>query len=222
MLLSQVRGNPGRGDSPSSSASWVCWTRMTQMTNRLLKEVWKSNFRQYGQLKSRLEKSSQKKEDQHATKVTRKKAHTREMFGKSRIAVFFSMICGSGCSKSRFAKAAGAEVAVQHRNENWLTAVARITCVSQKVQNNACSDHFLEVPMSNTTVARSTCVSQKVQNTACSDHFLKFHMCKSKCQKKTAGFGPLFEVQSLRKVVSQSISQFVNESVGQLINQWTN
>ena len=35
------------------------------------------------------------------------------MLGKSRIAVF-SMIRGSGCSKSRLAKAACAEVAVPH------------------------------------------------------------------------------------------------------------
>ena len=53
------------------------------------KEVCKSNFRQYGQLKSRLEKSSQKKEDQHASTVTRKKIHARKVLGKSRIAVFF-------------------------------------------------------------------------------------------------------------------------------------
>ena len=40
-------------------------------------------------LKSRLEKSSQKKEDQHARRVTRNKIHTRQMLGKSRITVFF-------------------------------------------------------------------------------------------------------------------------------------
>ena len=48
-----------------------------------------SNFRQYGQLQSRPEKSSQKKEDQHASRVTRKKTHAREMLGLSRIAMFF-------------------------------------------------------------------------------------------------------------------------------------
>ena len=36
----------------------------------------------------------------------------------------FSMVCGSGCSKSRLAKAAGAEVAAQQRNEKWHAAVA--------------------------------------------------------------------------------------------------
>ena len=40
------------------------------------------------------------------------------MLGKSRIAVFCSMIRGSGCSKSRLPKAAGAEVAACAGVEN--------------------------------------------------------------------------------------------------------
>ena len=44
------------------------------------------------------------------------------------------MIRGSGCSKSRLAKAVGAEVAVEHRNEKWHAAVARSTFVSQNVE----------------------------------------------------------------------------------------
>ena len=39
--------------------------------------------------KSRVEMSSQQKEDQHACRVTRKKVHVRKMLGTSRIAVFF-------------------------------------------------------------------------------------------------------------------------------------
>ena len=35
------------------------------------------------------EVKSQKKEDQHASRVTRMKIHTRQMLGKSRFAVFF-------------------------------------------------------------------------------------------------------------------------------------
>ena len=45
------------------------------------------------------------------------------------------MICGSGGSKSRLAKAAGAEPFGQMRNEKLHTVVARI-------QNTPCSDHF--------------------------------------------------------------------------------
>ena len=45
------------------------------------------------------------------------------------------MIPGSGCSKSRLAKAAGAEVAVQQRNEKWHAAVARSAFASKNAQN---------------------------------------------------------------------------------------
>ena len=41
----------------------------------------------------------------------------REKVGTSRNTVFFPMICGSGGSKSRLAKAAGAEPAGQMRDE---------------------------------------------------------------------------------------------------------
>ena len=44
------------------------------------------------------------------------------------------MIPGSRCSISRAGKAAGAEVAVQQRNEKWHAAVARSTFSSQYAQ----------------------------------------------------------------------------------------
>ena len=40
-------------------------------------------------MSSRVEMSSQQKEDQHACRVTRKKVHARKMLGTSRTAVFF-------------------------------------------------------------------------------------------------------------------------------------
>ena len=52
------------------------------------------------------------------------------------------MIRGSGCSKSRLAKAAGAEVAVQQRNEKWHDAVARSAFSSQNAQKATCSEPF--------------------------------------------------------------------------------
>ena len=42
-------------------------------------------------------------------KVRREKMQVREKVGKSRNTVIFPVICGSGGSKSRLAKAAGAE-----------------------------------------------------------------------------------------------------------------
>ena len=47
------------------------------------------------------------------------------MLGKSRNTVFFQMICGSGGSKSRLAKAAGAEPCGQMRNKELHAAVVR-------------------------------------------------------------------------------------------------
>ena len=45
------------------------------------------------------------------------------------------MICGSGGSKSRLAKAAGAEPAGQVRDEKLHAVVARSTFASENVQN---------------------------------------------------------------------------------------
>ena len=52
------------------------------------------------------------------------------------------MICGSGGSKSRLAKAAGAEPAGQMRDEKLHAVVARSTFPSQNVQNTSAPDHF--------------------------------------------------------------------------------
>ena len=59
--------------------------------------------------------------------------------------LFFSMICVSAGSKSRLAKAAGAEVAVQSRQKKLHASVARSTFLSQNVQNTSASDHFWKV-----------------------------------------------------------------------------
>ena len=58
------------------------------------------------------------------------------------------MICGSGGSKSRLAKAAGAEPAGQMRDEKLHAVVARSTCPSEKVQNTWGLGPLLEVEMS--------------------------------------------------------------------------
>ena len=52
---------------------------------------------------------AKKGEDQRRERVRRKKMQVREKVGKSRFTAFFPMICGSGGSKSRLPKAAGAE-----------------------------------------------------------------------------------------------------------------
>ena len=74
--------------------------------------------------KSRREKSRRER-------VRRKKIQMCETSGKSRNSVF-PMICGSGGSKSRLAKAADAEPCGQMRNEQVHAVLARSTG----------SDHF--------------------------------------------------------------------------------
>ena len=66
----------------------------------------------------------------------------REKVGKSRNTVFFPMICGSGGSKSRLAKAAGAEPAGQMRVEKLHAVVVRSTFPSQNVQSTPAPEHF--------------------------------------------------------------------------------
>ena len=79
-------------------------------------------------------RKSPKKEDQGARKGRKVAKHC-----------VFPMICGSGGSKSRLAKAAGAEPAGQMRDEKLHAFVARSTFPSQNAQNTSCSDHFWKV-----------------------------------------------------------------------------
>ena len=78
----------------------------------------------------------------------RKKMQMREKVGKSRNTVFFPMICGSGGSKSRLAKAAGAEPAGQMRDEKLHAVVVRSTFGSQHVKKQNRFGPLLEVEMS--------------------------------------------------------------------------
>ena len=52
------------------------------------------------------------------------------------------MICGSGGSKSRLAKAAGTEPAGQMRDEKLQAVLARSTFPSQKCKKLTGSEHF--------------------------------------------------------------------------------
>ena len=91
------------------------------------------------------------------------------------------MICGSGGSKSRLAKAAGAEPAGQMRDEKLHTVVARSTFPSQNVQNTPFSDHFWKLRCRKNA---RRCGAKRIS--------------KSKCTKYTT-FGPLLEVELSKK-----------------------
>ena len=105
--------------------------------------------------------------------LRRKKIQVREKVGKSRNTVFFPMICGSGGSKSRLAKAAGAEPAGQMTAEK-LHAVWREAHVQVKMYKTPqlrSTFRSCDVEKVHAVVARSTFQSQNVQNTPASDHF---------------------------------------------------
>ena len=91
------------------------------------------------------------------------------------------MFCGSGGSKSRLAKAAGAEPAGQMRDEKLHAVVARSTFPSQNVQSTPFSDHFWKLQCRKSA---RRCGAKQIS--------------KSKCTKHTM-VGPLLEVQMSKK-----------------------
>ena len=115
-------------------------------------------------------RTSQKKEDADARKGRKVAKH-----------YVFPMICGSGGSKSRLAKAAGAEPAGQMRDEKLHAVVARSTFRSQNAQNTPFSDHFW-----------------KLRCRKSARRFGAKDISKSKCTKQTI-VGPLLEVAMSKK-----------------------
>ena len=82
--------------------------------------------------KRRSEKrKSEKKEDAGARKGSKVATHC-----------VFPVFCGAGGSKSRLAKAAGAEPSGQMRDDKLHAIVVRSPCRSQNVQNTPTSEHF--------------------------------------------------------------------------------
>ena len=123
------------------------------------------------------EKRKIRREKIRRERVRRKKMQMREKVGT----LCFPMICGSGGSKSRLAKAAGAEPAGQMRDENLHAVVARSTFWSQNVQNTPFSDHFWKLRC---WKSARRCGAK--------------HILKSKCTNHTM-LGPLLEVEISKK-----------------------
>ena len=93
----------------------------------------------------------------------------------------FPMIWGSGGSKSRLAKAAGAEPAGQMRDEKVHAVVARSTFASQNVESTSAPNHFWKLRCRKSA---RRCGAK--------------HICKSKCRKHTS-VRPLLEVEMSEK-----------------------
>ena len=101
------------------------------------KQRWEESERRRKEVRRSERRKSEKKEDAGARKGRKVTIHC-----------VFPMICGSGWSKSRLAKAAGAEPAGQMRDEKLHAVVARSTFVSKKLKKKRTFGPLLEVEMS--------------------------------------------------------------------------
>ena len=122
------------------------------------------------------------REEKRRKKIKKRKSPKKEDpgAGKGRKVAkhcVFPMICGFGGSKSRLAKAAGAEPAGQRRDEKWHAVVARSTFQSQKCKKLTGWEHFWKL--------RCRKSARRCGAT---------HISKSKCTKHTM-VGPLLEVE---------------------------
>ena len=95
-------------------------------------------------------RKSQKKEDAGARKGRKVPIHC-----------VFPMNCGSRGSKSRLAKAAGAEPSGRMRDEKLHPVAVRSTFPSQTVQITPTLDHFWKFEKAHAVAVRSTFRSQK-------------------------------------------------------------
>ena len=134
--------------------------------------------------KQRWEESERRREEERRSEK-RKKQKTEDAGARkgSKFAkhCVFPMICDSGRSKSRLAKAAGAEPSGQMRDEKLHAVLAQRTCRSQNAQNTPGSEQFwkLRCPKS-----AHRCGAK--------------HISKSKCTRHTR-FEALLEVAMSKK-----------------------
>ena len=129
------------------------------------KQRWEESEKRRVEERRSEKRKSQKKEDAGARKGRKAAKHC-----------VFPMICGSGWSKSRLAKAAGAEPSGQMRDEQLHAVVARSAFPSQNAQNAPGSDHFWKLTCRkvHAVVARSTFRSQMCKKLTVSEHFWTF------------------------------------------------
>ena len=109
-----------------------------------LPTIWtdEKQSREEAERRERLEERRLEERRSEKRKSQQKEAADAQKGRKVAIHCVFPMICGSGGSKSRLAKAAGAEPAGQMRDEKVYAVVARSTFRSENAQNIPCSNHF--------------------------------------------------------------------------------
>ena len=107
------------------------------------------------------------------------------------------MICGSGGSKSRLARAAGAEPAGQMRDEKLHAVVARSTFGSQNVQNTPWSDHFWKLRCRKSA---RRCGAKHISKSKCTKHLSVGRILEVEMSKKCTPLWrePYFQVKMLK------------------------
>ena len=131
--------------------------------------------------KQRWEESEKRREEERRSKKIKSQKKEDPSARKGRKAAkhcVFPMICGSGGSKSRLAKAAGAEPAGQMRDEQLHAVVARSTFASEKAKRTSRSDHFWKLRCRKSA---RRCGAK--------------HISKPKCSKQYM-FAPLLDVEA--------------------------
>ena len=166
------------------------------------KQRWEQSEKRKAEERRSEKRKSEKKEDAGARKGGKVAKHG-----------VFPMIWGSGGSKSRLAKAAGAEPCGHMSDEKLHAVVARSTFPSQNAQSTSTSDHFWKLwhrTSARRCGAKHISKSKCTKHTSVSDHFWKLpcrksarrcgpkHISKSTVLK-TDGLGALLEVDLSKK-----------------------
>ena len=130
------------------------------------KQRWEESERRSQEVRRAENRKTEKKEDAGVRKGRKVAIHC-----------VFPMICGSGWSKSRLAKAAGEEPAGQKCTPLWREAHFQVKMY--KAPQIRSTFRSWAVEKVHAVVARSTFVSKKGKNTARSDRFWKLRCRKS-------------------------------------------
>ena len=109
----------------------------------------------------------------------------------------FPMICDSGGSKSRLAKAAGAEPSDQMRDEKVHAVVARSTFVSEKAKKNSRSDHFWKLRCRKSA---RRCGVKHISKSKCTKHHMFAPLLKFRCRVAWQAQGIVHLLKSERNV----------------------
>ena len=150
---------------------------------------WKAEMERVREEKRREEKKEDKRRQDPGARKGRKVAKH----------CVFPLICGSGGSKSRLAKAAGAEQSGQMRDEQLHAVVAWSTFAKAKTPHVRSTFGSWDDGKVHAVVAQSTFRSENVQSTPCSDHVWKLTCRKS---ARHSGAKRMLESKALKLTVS--------------------